>query len=174
MSESTNTDGFESAMRIFAASFPPELNELESALLKSLSTMPEQFQGPLKNLTKSALFLGWNARAAIPSPREKELQADNDELNATFDLMHAAQQRAIQMWREQDPDGRKLKLPDIADLFIWTWQELERLTKLEEALRFYADKANYDFVKGTSLIIPIYEDVGAKAREALNSKKVEE
>lgn len=58
-----------------------------------------------------------------------EAQKDNEEWECTFDLTHAAEMRAVHHWRAQDPEGRRLKLPDVEGLSIWLFERIETLTK---------------------------------------------
>ncbi len=51
------------------------------------------------------------------------------ELEDLFELQQKADARAIKLWREQDPDDRKLKLPDRKDQFLWLCNEVERASE---------------------------------------------
>ncbi len=55
---------------------------------------------------------------------EDELKAENDELNALFDLRWKADIRAIKRWREANP-GNDLVVPDHADLVVWLLERLD-------------------------------------------------
>ncbi len=57
----------------------------------------------------------------------RDLAASNNELEATFNLRHAADMRAIKLWRSHDPKGRELRQPDQADLCCFLMEEIERL-----------------------------------------------
>jgi hypothetical protein len=54
----------------------------------------------------------------------RELSEENEELQLAFDLSWDAQMRAVAEWRKQDPEGRKLKLPDMKDHTLWLITEL--------------------------------------------------
>jgi len=54
----------------------------------------------------------------------EELRKENAEWEATFELFNNAQTRAVAEWRKQDPEGRRLKLPDMKDLTLWLITEL--------------------------------------------------
>lgn len=64
------------------------------------------------------------------------LTADNEQLNATFDLRHKADARAIKQW--QEVTGRTMSMPDQADLCVFLMMALDmseaRATTAEAAL----------------------------------------
>ena len=59
----------------------------------------------------------------------EELAQNNMELEASFDLRHKADMRAIARWRAAAP-GRELILPDHADLCVWLLEQLEENHRL--------------------------------------------
>jgi len=86
------------------------------------------------------------------SKQAERLRGELREWRETFALFDDAQARAIAEWRKQDPEGRKLKLPDMRDLSIWLMYELtslkqaierkqEQVMTLRVALKHYADKS---------------------------------
>lgn len=69
---------------------------------------------------------------ALANPqRILSLLDEVEELDALFELTHAADMRAIEMWRKEDPVGRELRMPDKAKLVLWL---LEENAKLRAAL----------------------------------------
>lgn len=56
--------------------------------------------------------------------RYAEVSQDNADYEATFELRHAADMRAIARWREAHP-GKELVMPDHADLCVWLLEQLE-------------------------------------------------
>ena len=71
-----------------------------------------------------------------------EAEKERDESDATLELIMAANQRAVDRWRAQDPEGRKLTLPDLADHLVWTFEQLGTLQDVErdrDALRAKLD-----------------------------------
>jgi hypothetical protein len=82
-----------------------------------------------------------------------ELTKENEELQATFDLSWDAQMRAVAEWRKQDPEGRKLKLPDQKEHTLWLITELaeaktslrlkeQEVEKMREALKEIHEELN--------------------------------
>lgn len=72
-----------------------------------------------------------NRIVEIVGPLEQQIAALTQELadlNGTFDLRHAADMRAIGLWREGHPD-RELCQPDQADLIIWLMEREIALTQ---------------------------------------------
>jgi cell division protein FtsB len=68
--------------------------------------------------------------------REYEnLRAERDELELTNNLIMDASRRAVAEWRKQDPEGRKRKLPDLKEHFIWAFNELSQLRAENERLK---------------------------------------
>lgn len=72
--------------------------------------------------------------------RLRKSEADNEDLNATFELRHKADMRAIARWRESHPD-KPLTMPDHADLVIWLE---DRLQAVEKALAPHTVMHKYD------------------------------
>ena len=61
--------------------------------------------------------------------RARELTLVREELadyERLFDLQWAADQRAIKLWQAEDPEGRKLRWPDRANLVVWLLEEADR------------------------------------------------
>ena len=68
----------------------------------------------------------------------RALIEERDQSDCTLDMIRGMEQRAIDRWKAEDPEGRKLRLPDGADLFVWTFVELGELASVEaerDALR---------------------------------------
>lgn len=55
------------------------------------------------------------------------LKAENNELEAIFDLRWKADMRAVGMWRRRT--GEHLTLPDHADLVVWLLEEIQATKK---------------------------------------------
>ena len=49
---------------------------------------------------------------------------EHADLESIFDLRWKADQRAIARWRAENPDARKLVMPDHADLVVWLLEQL--------------------------------------------------
>ena len=65
----------------------------------------------------------------------RELIEDRDDLQRTFDMMWATQQRAIQAWQERH--DKPLTWPDHAKLVEWLLEDRERLRAvLREAIEW--------------------------------------
>lgn len=81
------------------------------------------------------LFEAYREAAKRIAALEKEIA----ELNLTFDLGWAADMRAIEEWRKEDPEGRKLRLPDREKAFLWLCHEVVKrgtsITRLDEVNR---------------------------------------
>lgn len=90
-----------------------------------------------------------------------EAEKERDESDATLELIMAANQRAVDRWRAQDPDGRKLTLPDLADHLVWTFEQLGTLQDVErdrDALRAKLDAAEKSLA--CAGIVPSYAPPG--------------
>lgn len=64
-----------------------------------------------------------NARLKVELAEYRE---DVKEYEATFQMRHKADVRAIKRWRAASP-GRDLTLPDHADLVVWLLEQLEQV-----------------------------------------------
>lgn len=69
----------------------------------------------------------YQAELAATRTENERLKTDNKELQATFDLVHAANTRAIERW--QAATGKELVWPDTADLCVWLMEQLEAAEK---------------------------------------------
>ena len=64
------------------------------------------------------------------------LQADNDELNALFDMQYKRTGEAAEAWHKANP-GNDNVLPDLGNLLEWMLKEIARLQKWQqEAVRW--------------------------------------
>lgn len=50
------------------------------------------------------------------------------ELSALFALQHGRMHEATELWRAEDPAGRKLVIPDLGALLAWLLERIDRLT----------------------------------------------
>lgn len=57
-------------------------------------------------------------------------QQEHRDLQATFDLRHKADMRAIKRWQEAHP-GKELTWPDHADLVCWLMEQIEQVRSSE-------------------------------------------
>jgi hypothetical protein len=64
-----------------------------------------------------------------------ELRQENADLQAIFDLQWKASMRAVEEWRKQDPEGRKLVLPDLKNHMMWCFEQLAELRQENERVR---------------------------------------
>lgn len=67
------------------------------------------------------------------------LRADRDDLQATFDLRHAADRRAIDQWHAAGNDA--LTWPDHADLVVWLAEQAESLRRERDDYKEQARQA---------------------------------
>jgi hypothetical protein len=81
---------------------------------------------PTAGLPKYILADSAEKRIAELEAELAKSREEVEELNATFDLQWKADMRAVEEWRKQDPDGRKLTLPDRKDQFLWLCRELAK------------------------------------------------
>lgn len=70
-----------------------------------------------------------------------ELERELADMNATFELQWAADMRAVQEWRKEDPEGRALMLPDRKDQFLWLCRKAVTLTAALKTAREALEKA---------------------------------
>lgn len=87
-------------------------------------------------------------RKAYEAERKKadEMLVEN---NASFDLRHGADKRAIKRWHEAYPDKVAI-WPDHADLCVWLIEELEKVRKERDGYKAcsnfqasYGDEEDY-------------------------------
>lgn len=75
---------------------------------------------------------GGNEMDDCPECTQKRIKADLEELQATFNLIWKAQQRAIQMWQQKT--GQGLNWPNKASLIVWLMEENDSLRKQNQSL----------------------------------------
>lgn len=76
------------------------------------------------------MHIAFGAACAFEAAAELEAAiARADELEATFELINAAQMRAIKMWQDANP-GNDLVWPDGAELTLWLMDATDRILDL--------------------------------------------
>lgn len=68
----------------------------------------------------------------VPVDEVQKIKEDLEELQATFNLIWKAQQRAIQMWQQKT--GQGLNWPNKASLIVWLMEENDSLRKQNQSL----------------------------------------
>ncbi len=68
------------------------------------------------------------------------IRKDRDELQLTNDLIMDASRRAVDEWRKQDPEGRRLMLPDLKEHILWAFTELAKIAAERDVLRKQLDE----------------------------------
>ncbi len=59
-------------------------------------------------------------------PKCVEVANELEEYKQLFELQRKADARAVEAWRKEDPEGRKLRLPDRAKLFLWLCEQVAK------------------------------------------------
>lgn len=90
-----------------------------------------------------------NATAAHQyAERAFRAEAELEIAEATLDLQSNASQRAVEAWRKQDPESRRLTMPDLSNHILWAFTELAdttaQLERKDAALRAILDYGDTD------------------------------
>lgn len=112
-------------------------------------------------------------------PQIEKLQAENAEWEATFELFDNAQARAIAEWRKQDPEGRRLKLPDMKDLTLWLIttlsEERQQLDQLRAACAVKDEALNMAYELQVNCLVDFEKyglkkdaDIAVKLKDAIS------
>ncbi len=98
----------------------------------------------------------------------QKIKEDLEELQATFNLIWKAQQRAIQMWQQKT--GQGLNWPDKASLIVWLMEENESLREqCQSALQraqvaeSYHEETKKEAVHEKDMRIRLVKEYGDKA-----------
>jgi len=102
------------------ALFRKNLQHLDSPKIVSLITDNFYLEEMVSELKESL----WQAEEAIEKLKIVQLKAS--ELEELFESRHAADVRAIEMWRSGGPD-KELKWPDHADLVVWLLDYIDKM-----------------------------------------------
>lgn len=89
--------------------------------------------------------------------RVLELEADNADLQATFDLVYAASQRGIKAWQAAHP-GNDLVWPDQANMVEWL---CDRVAELEAEHARRADVLKAEHVAAADALLRAQERLAA-------------